>query len=128
MRFKVDENLGRREAALLRSAAHDVKTVIDQDLCSESDFKLIEVCRTEGLCLITLDVQFGNPLLFKPSDYRGIALLRLGARIRPEDIEQGLRTLIRGLENDSIDGKLWIVQPGRIRIYQEEPPEQMDFL
>jgi hypothetical protein len=32
VKFKIDENLGRREAELLSGASHDVKTVVDQTL------------------------------------------------------------------------------------------------
>lgn len=31
-----------------------------------------------------------------------------------------VQTLIGGLEREDITGKLWIVQRGRIRIYQQE--------
>ena len=124
MKFKLDENLGRREAEVLRTVGHDVKTVFEQNVCSVSDHSLIELCRAEERCLVTLDIDFGNPLVFKPSQYKGIAVLRLGRRIRSDDIQAGLRTLLSGLDQDSIDGKLWIVQRARIRVYQEESNEE----
>jgi hypothetical protein len=30
--------------------------------------RLIEMCRDDGRALVTLDLDLGNPLLFKPSD------------------------------------------------------------
>lgn len=120
MKLKLDENLGIRGAEMLREAGHDVSTVFEQRLEGTPDRSLIEVCRRDGRCLVTLDLDFGNPLLFTPSAYFGIAVLRLPAGATPEDLHDGIRTLIGGLRRESIDGKLWIVQRGRIRQYQEE--------
>lgn len=120
MRLKLDENLGRRGAELFRQAGHGVATVTEQGLCGTTDLSLINICRSEQRCLVTLDLDFGNPLLFRPSDYAGIAVLRLPSRPTPEDLIDAVRTLIGGLAREKIEGKLWIVQRGRIRAYQPE--------
>jgi hypothetical protein len=120
VRLKLDENLGNLGAELLTQAGHEVATVVEQDLRSAEDRRVIEVCRTEGRCLVTLDLDFGNPLVFNPADYAGIAVLRLPARPEPEDLFDAVRTLIGGLERENIGGKLWVVQRGRIREYEPE--------
>ena len=74
MRFKLDENLGRRGRDLLTAAGHDVATVFDQNLTHAPDNKVIEACRQENRCLVTLDLDFGNPLRFNPAEYCGIAV------------------------------------------------------
>lgn len=94
--------------------------VAGQGLSGATDLALIDVCRSERRCLVTLDLDFGNPLLFKPSEYDGIAVLRLPSRPSPEDLLDTIRTLIGGFARDNIEGKLWIVQKGRIRAYQPE--------
>lgn len=72
MRLKLDENLGTRGAELFRLAGHDVATVPEQNLYSSTDKKLLEACRTEKRCLVTLDLEFANPLTFKPADFEGL--------------------------------------------------------
>lgn len=93
MRLKLDENLAQRCIDLLHQANHDVTTVIGQGLCSTLDRDLIKVCQTENRCLVTLDLDFGNPLRFNPADYPGIAVLRLPPRPTPENLVEAVQTL-----------------------------------
>ena len=120
MRLKLDENFGRRGADVLAAAGHDVATVPAEDLCRATDHEVARVCRTEGRCLVTLDLDFGNPLVFKPADYPGLAIVRLRGKAEPADLERALRVLAAGLETGSIVGKLWIVEPTRLREYQPD--------
>ncbi|MBL7132670.1 MAG: DUF5615 family PIN-like protein [Phycisphaerae bacterium] len=120
MQLKLDENLGPTAAQLFREAGHDTATVAEQSLCGARDSDLIRLCQTERRCLVTLDLDFANPIVFRPADYSGIAVLRLPRGSGINDVSDGLRTLISGLGQDDITGKLWVVQRGRIRQYQPE--------
>ncbi len=120
MQLKLDENLGNRGMELLRKAGHQVATVSEQKLCSASDKTVIEVCREEKRGLVTLDMDFANPLVFNPSLYSGIAILRLPSRPTLQDLLEAIQTLINALINKNIEGKLWIIQRGRIREYAPE--------
>jgi hypothetical protein len=66
-------------------------------------------------------VEFGNPLLFDASEYSGIVVLRPGALITPAALSACADALLRAVARAEIAGKLWIVQPGRVREYQPEP-------
>lgn len=71
MKLKLDENLGLESKQILVSFGYDVSTVKEQNMCSSTDQNLAAVCRSEKRCLVTLDLDFANPLLFKHSDYFG---------------------------------------------------------
>jgi predicted nuclease of predicted toxin-antitoxin system len=120
MRMKLDENIGQRGKALLIEAGHEVCTILEQNLQSAPDPTVIEVCRLEQRCLVTLDLDFSNPIQFNPAKYSGIAVLRLPKRPTPEDLIDAILTLINALKIEVIVGKLWIIQRGQIRIYQQE--------
>ncbi len=102
------------------AAGHDVATVFSQSLSSASDRELIALCQAESRCLVTLDMDFSNPLMFKPWQYPGIAVLRLPRRPTDEHLWTCCRTLIRGPQESDINKKLWIVEAGRIREYRPD--------
>lgn len=109
--------LGRMPASLLRDAGHDVRRVPDQGLSGVADRLLIEACRDEERALVTPDTDFANPIAFNPLHYGGVAVLRLPTRSTPDDLRERVRTLIRGLERGSLEGKLWVVHQRRIAEY-----------
>ena len=74
MKLKLDENLGNAARAALEAAGHDVSTVPAQELQESLDDDLILQCKREGRALVTLDLDFANPLRFEPADYAGIAV------------------------------------------------------
>jgi predicted nuclease of predicted toxin-antitoxin system len=123
MKIKLDENLGRRAQQPFRDHGHDTLTVADERLCSAADQTLIEACRREGRALVTLDLDFGNPLLFRPSEYAGIAVLRLPPKPSHTALLAVVQTLLGALAKGEISGKLWIVEPSRLREYQEPPSD-----
>lgn len=117
MKIKLDENLGPTIARIFHDAGHDVCLVREQGLGGRDDSVLIEVCRAEGRCLVTLDLDFGQILNFPPSRYPGIAILRLPEPMSQHDLHEAARTLLDALGRREINRKLWIVSRGRIREY-----------
>lgn len=126
MRLKLDENLGHTAASLFRQAGHDVAMVREQGLSGFPDKEVLAACRAEDRCLVTLDLDFGNPLLFKPWEYAGIAVLRLPPKASRDDLLLACRSLVLALGQDTIGGKLWSVERWRIREYCPDRLEEED--
>ena len=95
-------------------------TVQEQGLAAATDVALAEVCRAEGRALVTLDLDFSNPIRFPPGRYAGTAVLRLSAHASPAELDDAIATLAAALQQESLAGRLWVVQRGRIREYQPE--------
>lgn len=132
MKLKLDENLGERGRAILQQAGHDVATVMDQGLTGATDADLIQRCAAESRALVTLDMDFANPLRFRPNRYAGIAVLRLPNKPSASDLEAIIRTLAAGLAGaqakpslplGELTGRLWIIEHGRIRLFDEQDIE-----
>ncbi|MDY0169208.1 MAG: DUF5615 family PIN-like protein, partial [Thermoguttaceae bacterium] len=93
-------------------------TVREEGLSGSSDEEVIATCKQEQRGLVTLDLDFSNPLVFHPARYWGIMVLRLSAKPSHEALLTVCRTLLQALERDSVVGKLWSVERGRIREYR----------
>lgn len=123
MNLKLDENLGHRVTGLIRAAGHDVVTVFEQNLPGADDHDLIRHCGAEGRALVSLDLDFANPLVFPPWEYRGIAVFRLPRHPSRANVDRVAKTLIAALAAEELDGKLWIVEQTRIRVYRPDREE-----
>jgi len=87
VKFKLDENIGRRGLELLEASGHDVMTVRDQGLRGVTDKKLFEICVAERRALITLDRDFGHVPRFPPDQSAGIVILEVGPSTRNQRFE-----------------------------------------
>ena len=123
MKIKLDENIGRRGVEFLKAAGHDVMTVRDQHLEGAADPTLYAVCIQERRVLITLDRDFGEVLRFPPAPSAGIVILDVGSRASVAAINGRLQDFLTVAHEESVEGKLWIVEPGRVRIHLRDKNE-----
>lgn len=117
MKLKLDENLGLRGKGLLVQAGHDVVTVHEQGLPGASDEALFSICAGERRALITLDRGFGHVLRFPPQQSAGIVVIQHSAPLSGAALLDRLQDFLSLLELNPLDGKLWVVEPGRVRIH-----------
>jgi predicted nuclease of predicted toxin-antitoxin system len=118
LKLKLDENLRNSGVELLRQSGHDVATVAEQGLTSAPDAEVLAVCVREGRGLVTLDTDFANPLIYPPSETAGIAVIRADGRGKKQIVEQCIIRLIDALGTSDMHGKLWIVEPVRVREFK----------
>ncbi len=115
MKVKVDENLPREAADLLREAGHDAITVVAEGLSGRSDGTIAAAIRREGRDLLTFDVDFSDIRAYPPEQYAGLVVLRLNRQDKPH-VLQVIARLILVLAAEEPKGRLWIVEEDRVRI------------
>jgi predicted nuclease of predicted toxin-antitoxin system len=87
LKFELDENLDVRFAALFRERGHDVSTVHDEGLSGTEDEGVFRRVIDEERTLVTLDLDFSNPLRFPARGTAGVVVVRPG-RIREYAAEE----------------------------------------
>jgi len=118
MHFKVDENLPVEACLALRAAGHDAVSVIEQRMGGSPDSEVIAVCVAESRVLVTLDTDFANMLVYPPKTCCGIIVFRTEDQSKPA-VARLVEQVVSALGSETPLGKLWIVEPGRIRIRGE---------
>jgi predicted nuclease of predicted toxin-antitoxin system len=115
MRAKVDENMPIESAEVLRTAGWDCDTVFDEALGGAEDPDVGARCQAEGRVLFTLDTDFADIRAYPPSAYIGIVVLR---PVKPSraSVLALLKQLLPVLQAEWAEHRLWIVEPGRVRI------------
>jgi hypothetical protein len=120
LKIKVDENIGRSGVNLLRQAGHDVMTVPEQELSGSADDAVLRACVSERRTLVTLDRDFGQIPRFPPRRSAGIVILELGAPATIALLQSRLREFLTLAATRPVEGELWIVEPGRVRVHLEK--------
>lgn len=120
MNVKLDENLGLRGSEFLRRNGVDVLTVAEQKLLAAADEHILAVCAAENRCLVTLDLDFSNPLQYRPRDYAGIVVVRIPGRFGLAELERALSLVVEASKESDVRGRLWIAEVGRLREHLDE--------
>jgi predicted nuclease of predicted toxin-antitoxin system len=119
MRVKLDENLGTRTQGQFRDAGHDVQSVLEEELGGATDADIFQVCQAEGRCLVTLDLDFSNVVIYPPERSAGIVVLRLSRNPSLNLLQVLVAQFLEAVEHTPVNGQTWIVEANRIRIHQQ---------
>lgn len=77
MKFKLDENFGRRTVNLFEEAGYDAHTIREENMASASDAQVYDRCIKEQRCLVTLDLDFSDVTRFQAHNTGGLIVIRL---------------------------------------------------
>ncbi len=117
IRFKLDENLPHDAAVLLQETGHDVHTVLAEHLGGNPDPQVFGASQEEKRILVTFDLDFSDIRIYPPAGHHGVWILRP----HTQSIENALtllRSALRVLESEPTKGRLWIIEPERVRIHE----------
>lgn len=120
MKFKLDENLGPSMREVFIRRGHDCLMVREQALGGAVDARVFAATVSEDRILVTMDHDFGNVLIYPPGRTAGIAVLNPPGTVSRTLLRDLAEALLVALEQRSIRGKLWIVEPSRIREHESE--------
>jgi predicted nuclease of predicted toxin-antitoxin system len=121
-KLKLDENLGKSIKNQLYEKGFNVDDVYEEKIQGAEDSNIFIKCVSDGRCLVTLDTDFCNILRFPYDKSEGIIVLRPYGTLTPFLLKEMVGGMVRALAENEVKGKLWIIEPGRIRIH--EPFEQ----
>ena len=115
MRIKVDEDLPKVVARLLRGRGYEAASVIEQRMGGTKDPALWQIIQDEGRFLVTADKGFADVRLYPPGTHAGVLLLRPDQDgIRP--IVELLEQVLEGYDLRDLAEAVVVVTPRGIRI------------
>ncbi len=123
MKIKLDENISRRLKPHLEKEGYNVFTAEEQGLLGKSDIEVGDAANSEGLILLTLDLEFADLRKFPPGTHPGIILFRPQS-MGPLTTNRFILNFIKETDIASLSGCTVVVDPTRIRI--RRPPLDTD--
>lgn len=120
MKFKLDENFGTRTLSIFQAAGYDVSTVSIQGMQGCRDEFLYKVCSEEDRCLVTFDMDFADVVRFSPSNASGIVVIRMPQNPSLYLLEGLIQQFLMNISTMPLKQRLWIVEPGRIRMHEPD--------
>ena len=118
MKFKLDENFGKRIQRIFHKSGHEILTVLEQKLPGCTDQELYKVCCDEQCCLVTLDLDFSDVTRFPPDKTNGIVVIRVSRNPSLRLLEKLIRQFLKALKKMQVEKKLWIVEIDHIRVHE----------
>jgi predicted nuclease of predicted toxin-antitoxin system len=97
---------------------HEAQTVVEGHLGGASDQTLFEICVQEGRCLVSLDMDFADVVRFPPLQTKRIVVIHPPKTPSSALLRRIVSSVLDALTHESIEGRLWIAEPNRIRVHE----------
>jgi predicted nuclease of predicted toxin-antitoxin system len=115
-RFLVDADLPRMTSIVLTEVGVPAIDVRDIGLRHADDAVIAAYARTNGLPILTADMDFADIRNYPPDQHHGIVVLRIG----PMDTRESILALVRSFFTQlhllaHVPGRLVVVEPERAR-------------
>ncbi len=117
MKLKLDENFSVSVKHQIIDAGFEVDTVVEERLSGSSDEIIFDVCKKEQRCLMTFDLDFTDVIRFSPKETNGVIVFRFRDVITITKLQRMLNFVLNHLKTENPEGKLWVVEVDRMRIY-----------
>ncbi len=76
---------------------------------------LIDICKSEGRVLVTLDTDFSDIRSYPPQELPGVIILRVGSQAKQHVIKV-FQSILPFVQQEPLHQHLWIVEETKIRI------------
>ena len=123
MKIRLDENVARGVAELLRELGHDVLTVPEQGMSGRNDDDIWPVIQAEGRVLITQDKGFADIRRYSPGTHHGVLLLRPDMS-RPSAVITFLKDVFLTIAPKDLEGCVAVATSKGIRIRRSPRPAE----
>ncbi len=92
-------------------------TALAEQLGGNPDSRVFGASQAEERVLVTFDLDFSDLRVYPPAGHHGIWILRPHTQ-SIENTLALLRSALRVLEDEPVQGRLWIIEPERVRIHE----------
>ncbi|HLA80651.1 MAG TPA: DUF5615 family PIN-like protein [Thermoleophilia bacterium] len=121
LEFLVDEDMPRSTARALRQAGYTALDVRDIGLRGHSDADVFAYAQAHNLVLVTADKGFSNVVAYAPGTHAGLIVVRVPNELPTQRVNEELLRALSGLQGETLQGLLGIVEVGRTRIRRPQP-------
>ncbi len=118
MKFLIDNNLSVRLPHLLNGHGHDAVHVRDVGLSAATDAAVLVYAAAHQRIVISADRDFGTLLAELKAQQPSVVYLRGRLPRLPEPLAALLDRNLARLEAALIEGRIVVIEPGRLRIRQ----------